>query len=96
MNDAWTAIGVVMVVGGITTAAVVVARMLMDLVPSRKRKQSKLRKTLAELGWEPYRNDMWRNRKTGMIMSFPDAAVKEPPSSARVRPVPPGKNLKDR
>jgi len=96
MNDVWTAVGLVMVVGGITTAAVVVARMLLGLIPSRKRGRSKLRRTLAELGWEPYRNDMWRNNKTGMIMSFPGAAANEAPTLPRVRLIPPAKDSKDR
>jgi len=95
MHDVWTAIGVVMVVGGVTIAAVIVAKLLMDAWDSYHREKLRLERTLRKLGWEKSDYDLWRNRKTGIVMAFQDAVTRELQATVRIKRIFPGKEFKD-
>lgn len=53
--------------------ALFIGEELNDRINSR----NNLKRFLIKLGWEPYENDLWRNKQTGIVVGFQDAITLE-------------------
>jgi hypothetical protein len=86
-----TLIALFIIFNGVVGIVLIVARILNDMISARQN----LRRFLIKLGWEHYEADLWRQKQTGIIVSFHDAITMELQTSVHEKRVFKGHSFKE-